>query len=110
MRLRNLMLNDEATIRAMLAINVPNVAASGLDDKTHALVGLAALLAINAASASYVGIIGAALAAGATDEEVIGTLIAVAPTIGTARVVAAAPEVAVALGYEVDEALERSAS
>jgi 4-carboxymuconolactone decarboxylase len=48
----------------------------------------------------------AALTAGATADEVTGTLVAVAPITGLARVVAAAPEVAHALGYDLDQAFE----
>jgi len=47
-----------------------------------------------------------ALASGATVDEIVGVLIAVAPTVGLARVVSAAPEVAVAIGYDIDAALE----
>jgi hypothetical protein len=36
----------------------------------------------------------------------MGTLIAVAPITGLARVVAAAPEVAHSLGYDIDQAFE----
>jgi len=46
------------------------------------------------------------LAAGATAEDVVGTLVAVAPISGLARVVSAAPEVAVSLGYDLDRAFE----
>jgi 4-carboxymuconolactone decarboxylase len=49
-----------------------------------------------------------ALASGATVDEIVGVLIAVAPTVGLARVVSAAPEVAVAIGYDIDAALEES--
>jgi hypothetical protein len=36
----------------------------------------------------------------------VGCLIAVAPIVGLARVVSAAPELALALGYDVDAAVE----
>jgi hypothetical protein len=36
----------------------------------------------------------------------VGVLIAVAPTAGLARAVSAAPELALAIGYDVDAALE----
>ena len=36
----------------------------------------------------------------------VGTLIAVIPIVGVARVVSAAPNLALALGYDVSEALE----
>jgi hypothetical protein len=42
-----------------------------------------------------------AIAAGATEEDVVDVLIAVAPIVGLARVTRAAPEVALALGYDV---------
>jgi hypothetical protein len=46
------------------------------------------------------------MAAGVTSEEMLGVLMAVAPTIGTARVVTNTPTLALALGYDVDAALE----
>jgi hypothetical protein len=49
-----------------------------------------------------------ALASGATVDEIVGVLIAVAPTVGLARVVSAAPEVAFAIGYDIDAALEEA--
>jgi alkylhydroperoxidase/carboxymuconolactone decarboxylase family protein YurZ len=47
-----------------------------------------------------------ALAAGATEDEVIDVLLAIAPVIGLSRVVEASPTVADALGYDVEYALE----
>ena len=47
-----------------------------------------------------------ALAVGVTVDEVVGCPIAVASTIGLARAVSAAPELALALGDDVDAALE----
>ena len=57
----------------------------------RALVRLAAVIASNGAPASYQSAVDAALAAGAPVDDLIGVLIAVAATIGNARVVAAAP-------------------
>ena len=45
-------------------------------------------------------------ASGATVDEIVGVLIAVAQTVGLARVASAAPAVALALGYDIDAALE----
>ena len=47
-----------------------------------------------------------ALAAGATNDEIVATLAAVTPVTGAARVVQCAPKLALALGYDVEEALE----
>ena len=48
-----------------------------------------------------------ALAAGATQDEIAGVLLATAPVAGLGRVVGAAPEVAAALGCDVGAALEK---
>lgn len=104
--LRSLALSDERFVESVLGMGRDTVEVSRLDQKTHALVRLGAALAIDAAPSSYQANVEVALAAGANLDEVVGTLIAVAPTIGLARVVSAAPELALALGYDVDAALE----
>ncbi len=105
--LRRFALNDERFAQSVLGIGHDTVAVSTLDPKTHALVRLGASLAIDAAPSSYQANVEVALAAGANLDEIVGTLIAVAPTVGLARVVSAAPELALALGYDVEAALER---
>jgi 4-carboxymuconolactone decarboxylase len=106
-RLRSLALNDDAFVRSVLGMGRDTVEASRLDPKTHALVRLAALLAVDAAPSSYHASAQSALAAGAGVDEIVGILIAVAPAIGLARVVSAAPDLAFALGYDVDAAFEQ---
>jgi alkylhydroperoxidase/carboxymuconolactone decarboxylase family protein YurZ len=49
---------------------------------------------------------GRALAAGATEDEIADVLLAIAPVAGLGRVVCAAPDVAIALGYDTQFALE----
>lgn len=78
----------------------------GLDDRTAALACLAALVAMHAGTTSYQRCVDRALAAGASVDDVIDTLRAVAPTVGLARVVSAVPSLALALGYDIDTALE----
>ena len=104
--LRRLALNDESFVESVLGMGRDTVEVSRLNPKTHALVRLAASLAIDAAPSSYQSNAEVALAAGANIDEIVGTLIAVAPTVGLTRVVSAAPELALALGYDVDAALE----
>jgi alkylhydroperoxidase/carboxymuconolactone decarboxylase family protein YurZ len=101
-----LALSDERFMETELAMGLDTVQVSRLDAKTHALVRLGAALAIDAAPSSYQSAVEPALAAGASIDEIVGTLIAVAPTVGMARVVSAAPELALALGYDVDAAIE----
>jgi 4-carboxymuconolactone decarboxylase len=105
-RLRRLALHDDHLIQSILAIPPSHVEAPGLDAKSCALVRLGALVALDAACVSYQWAVQWAVAAGATADEIVGTLMAVAPVAGVARVVAATPEVALALGYDVDAALE----
>src|ERR1700730_233394 len=47
-----------------------------------------------------------ALAAGPTDDEIADVLLVIAPVAGLGRVVCAAPDVAIALGYDIAAALE----
>ena len=47
-----------------------------------------------------------ALAVGATEDEITGVLLAIAPVIGLGRIVGAAPGVAGAFGYDIEAALE----
>jgi 4-carboxymuconolactone decarboxylase len=71
---------------------------SGLDPRSFALVKVAALIALDAPPASYLWQVGNALDAGVTPEELVGVLRAIAPQVGLPRIVAAAPELMVALG------------
>ena len=63
-------------------------------------------MAIDAPPAFYVWQVGAALDAGATPRDILGILTAVAPQVGLARVVAAAPEIMVALDLELPDGLD----
>jgi hypothetical protein len=67
---------------------------------------LAALVAMRAPATAYRDTVEAALDGGAREEEVIGTLVAVAATVGLSRVVSATVALGLALGYDIDAALE----
>jgi 4-carboxymuconolactone decarboxylase len=108
-RLRSLALNDESVLASLLGARLDPDELSGLDAKTLALVRLGAVVALGGSPVTYQWATQAALAAGATDDEIVGALIAVTPVSGLTRAVLAAPELAIALGYDVDEALERVA-
>jgi alkylhydroperoxidase/carboxymuconolactone decarboxylase family protein YurZ len=104
--LRRLALHDEQCIQSLLGIRLNNDKTAGLEPKAHALVRLAALIALGASCVSYGWAVEAALAAGATADKIVGTLVAVAPITGLAPVVAATPAVARSLGYDLDWAFE----
>lgn len=82
------------TIAAMTAVSV---AESNLPLDALLLVRLAALAAVDARPASYLLHIGPAAEAGITLEDAQNVLVAVAPIIGTARVMSAAINIAEAL-------------
>jgi len=105
-RLRSMALSDDRFVASVLGMGQDTVDASGLDPKTHAMVRLAALIAVDAGQIAYNASAELALASGASPDEIVGILIAVAPAIGLCRVVSAAPELGLALGYDVDAAFE----
>ncbi len=99
-------LNDHGFIGSVLAMDGGDTGVCPLDQRTRALVRLGSLVAVGAAEATYQWCVDEAMAAGATVDDVVGTLFAVMPTVGLARVVAAAPKLGRAVGYDIDAALE----
>ena len=104
--LRRLSIGDDAQSRSILGLGPEGLDGARLDPKVYRLVQLGALIALDADAASYSSAAASAAAAGASPEEMVGTLAAVAPVAGLARVVAAAPRLAEAIGYDIDAALE----
>ena len=99
--LRRLALNDEKSVGMVLMSGSVPDADVALVPKVDLLVRLGALVAVGAATASLRRNVQLALAAGATEAEIVGVLVAVAPTVGLARVVATAPKLADAIGYDM---------
>jgi 4-carboxymuconolactone decarboxylase len=97
--LRRLALNDERYLRSALAD--PGFS-SDLDARTQALIRLGALLSIGASTVSLRRTVELAAAAGASDDEMLGVLLAIAPAVGHARVVGVAPHLGLALGYNLE--------
>ncbi len=77
-----------------------------LDLKTAALVRVGALAASGSPEVCLEWSTTQALAVGATEDEITGVLLAIAPLIGLGRVVGAASGVACAFGYDIEAALE----
>ena len=100
--LRKLALNEEGALASLLGTELIDGEPGGMDAKTAALVRLAGLIAVGSAPASYQWCVTSALAAGANDAEVVAVLAALAPIVGSVRVNAAAPEVALAIGCDLD--------
>jgi alkylhydroperoxidase/carboxymuconolactone decarboxylase family protein YurZ len=79
-----------------------------LDLHTETLLRISALIALDAPLSSYRTAVDAALTAGATIDDLLAVLVAIAGTVGSARVLSAAPRIALAAGYDVEAALEAS--
>ena len=105
-RLRRLALHEDALLAASAAED-RSAPDSVIDARTAALVQLAATIAVDAAPSSFQRAVSHALAAGVSADEIVASLEAVTPVTGAARVVQCTPKIALALGYDVDAALER---
>ena len=107
-RLRQLAIND-AELGAG-SVRGADAEPEGLDPKTLALVRLAALIAVGGAVPSYGAQADAAVSSGATVDEIVEVLVGVVPIVGLPCAVAAAPKLAMALGYDIDDGLEDQSS
>ena len=108
--LRRLAINDEHLLDELLGAagdewDTPQPDRA-LDPRTLALVRLAALAAVGGAVSSYGSQADAAVNAGRA-AEMVDVLVGVVPVVGIPCVVAAAPKLALALGYDSDEALDQ---
>jgi 4-carboxymuconolactone decarboxylase len=103
--LRRLAMIDEGFVEDQAGLGMGLGRTPALHPKTAALLQLGASVAIGAPPVCVGWSTARALAAGATDEEIADALLVIAPVTGLGRVVCAAPDVAAALGYDIDAAL-----
>jgi AhpD family alkylhydroperoxidase len=104
--LRRLAMIDEGFVEDQAGLGMDLPVTSALPPKTAALLQLGASVATGAPPVCVAWSTGRALAAGATDEEIADALLVIAPVTGLGRVVCAAPDVAAALGYDIEAALD----
>ncbi len=99
------MAEEEAPVLAALAdITAVSLERSNLNPRELMLARIAGLAAVDAPAASYLLNAGTAMDVGITLDDVRGTLIAIAPIVGTPRIVAAASNLAQALGFALEMA------
>jgi 4-carboxymuconolactone decarboxylase len=104
--LRRLAIIDEGFVTGEAGLGLGLAGITALDPKTAALLQLAASVASGSSAVCLEWSTGVALAAGASEDEIAEVLLAIAPVAGLGRVVAAAPEIATALGYDMAADLE----
>ncbi len=94
--------HDTPVLDLLASMTADSVEASNLDAETLLQVRIAALVAVDAPVASYLMNLGVARDLDIGADEVAGILAAVAPIVGTARVVAAAGNIMQAIGIEIE--------
>jgi len=97
---------SEGRLRDLVGSESAPRCGTSLDPRTDALVRLSALIATGTEPAAYADAVRSALEQGVPAAQVVDTLVAVSPTIGTARVVSASRGISLALGYDMDGAIE----
>lgn len=106
--LRNLATGDEVELRSVLDVSrwplrdPRSRSGRALPAKTLALIRLAALLTAGGCTTSLRWGVELALQSGAERDEIVEVLVTVAAIAGSARVVAAAPRLALAIGYDIE--------
>jgi alkylhydroperoxidase/carboxymuconolactone decarboxylase family protein YurZ len=94
---------SQAPVLDLLArMTADSLAASNLPVDDLMLVRIAALVAVDAGPASYAMNLQAAAEAGLDADTVRGVLAAIAPIVGTARIISATTKMARALGIDLD--------
>ncbi len=78
-----------------------------LDGRARSLARIGAAICHGASEPTHARLVDAARAAGASDDDVLATLLCIADIAGGPRIVTAAPGIAKALHYDIDGALER---
>ena len=105
--------DDTPVLDTLADITAASVEHNSLPPRELMMARLAALIAVDAPPASYLANAGAAADSGVTADDMQGIMIAVAPVVGTARVVSAGGKILRALGFAIvvaDEMADDDAS
>jgi 4-carboxymuconolactone decarboxylase len=103
---RRLSIGDLRLIDPLSDFDSRDLSIRRLDDRTESLLRVGVLVALDGPETSYQTAVGAAQRAGADLGEFLAVLGSIAGLVGSARVLAAAPRIALAAGYDVGSALE----
>ncbi|MFD0635136.1 carboxymuconolactone decarboxylase [Catenulispora yoronensis] len=102
------MTSETPVLDTIAAMTVDSLENCGMEPHTLILTRLAALVAMDAPPISYLAHIGAAQATDVTAEQVQDLLVAIAPIVGTARVMSAAGHITQAMGFAIAVAVEEA--
>lgn len=92
---------DAPVLDTLAAMTIDSIERCGMDAPTLILTRIAALAAMDAPAISYLAHVDPAVKANLTLDQVQDVLVAIAPVVGTARVMAAAGRITEALGFTI---------
>jgi hypothetical protein len=92
---------DTPVLDTIVDITTASVKHNSVSARDFMLARLAALIAVDAPPASYLANASAAEQAGLTADDIEGIMIAIAPVVGTPRVMSAAGHILRALGFVI---------
>lgn len=92
---------DTPVLDTLVDINTASIEHNHLTPRELMLARLAALVAVDAPPGSYLANVGAAADSGISERDVQQVMIAVAPVVGTAKVVSAGGNMMRALGFAI---------
>ena len=95
------MSDDQPVLETLADITAASIDHNSLSARDFMLARLSALIAVDAPPMSYIANAEALTEAGLTLEDVQGVMIAVAPVVGTPRVMAAGGHILQALGLSI---------
>lgn len=93
--------SETPVLDTLAAMTLDSLERCGMPADDLLLTRIAALVAMDAPEVSYLAHIGPAMASGLTAGQVQDVLVAIAPIVGTARVMAAATRMTEALGFVI---------
>jgi 4-carboxymuconolactone decarboxylase len=99
-RLRSVAKGDMSGLEVLVGMHEGVLESTGLDHETFQLVQMAALAAVDGCPVSWLAHLEAADEIELGLEKILGTLIAIAPIVGTPRVVSAGARIVHAMGLE----------
>jgi alkylhydroperoxidase/carboxymuconolactone decarboxylase family protein YurZ len=96
-----LVTSDTAVLDTLVDLTAVSIDRSSLPPRDFMLARLAALIAVDAPPASYLANAEATEKSGITADDIAEVMIAIAPVVGTARVVSAAGKILRAMGLAI---------
>ncbi|WP_327674037.1 carboxymuconolactone decarboxylase family protein [Kitasatospora sp. NBC_00458] len=93
--------SETPVLDTLAAMTLDSIERCGLPTETLILTRIAALVAMDAPPMSYLAHLGPAMESDVTPDQVQDVLVAIAPVVGTARVMSAATHITEALGFAI---------